>query len=117
MSSVASTVTGGGDSATLVLVAPPPQADNSMATSITIDKSILTFLIPFYSFSLGYSLSRKKNTLTRAPVITVLILASDNREIQGLAQSLAFSNETYARVNVTFFETSLIAGWAIHRLG
>jgi hypothetical protein len=66
MSSVPSAVTGGGDPATFVLVAPPPQAARTMAASTSIDKSILNFLILlsllFYLWNQG-ALSKTNVTL------------------------------------------------------
>jgi hypothetical protein len=50
ISSVASIVTGGGDPATFVLVAPPPQAASKRAANTSIEKSVLNFLIPFTPF-------------------------------------------------------------------
>jgi hypothetical protein len=73
VSSVTSTVTGGGDAATFVLVAPPPQAASAIAANISIDKSTLNFRIPFTPYPLNLA-HKKYITLTEHRLLPILDL-------------------------------------------
>jgi hypothetical protein len=77
-------VTGGGDSTTFVLVAPPPQAVSTTATNSNIDKSMLNFLIPSYLLKVEFGTLSQKKYITLTGALFLPILA----EMQVLVRSL-----------------------------
>ena len=83
IASVASMVTGGGEPATFVLVAPPPQATSTIADMISIDNRKLILLISFHT-----------------PLLTVKFLNSLKKKVtlREQGRSRTFSIETLRSV-------------------